>query len=140
MLILFDLYVSAETSANHSKENGLGGRSSSDRKEKESVKIMYVKNKDKDGTAIIPPRGQVMAILGPKLFTLAELKSATRNFRPDTVLGEGGFGRVFKGWVDEKTYAPAKVGCGMAVAVKKSNPDSSQGLQEWQVTINFFLC
>lgn len=121
-----------KTSANHSKENGLGGRSSSDRKEKESVKMMYVKNKDKDGTAIIPPRGQVMAILGPKLFTLTELKSATRNFRPDTVLGEGGFGRVFKGWVDEKTYAPAKVGCGMAVAVKKSNPDSSQGLQEWQ--------
>ncbi|KAJ6921050.1 hypothetical protein NC651_014582 [Populus alba x Populus x berolinensis] len=123
-----------KTSANHSKENGPGGRSSSDRKEKESdVRIgMYVENKDKDGTARTPPSGQVMAVLGPKLFTLAELKIATRNFRPDTVLGEGGFGRVFKGWVDEKTFAPAKVGCGMAVAVKKSKPDSSQGLQEWQ--------
>lgn len=72
-----------------------------------------------------------------KLFTLSELKKATRDFRPDTVLGEGGFGRVFKGWVDEKTYAPSKVGVGMAVAVKKSNPDSSQGLQEWQVIILF---
>ncbi|KAJ6998982.1 hypothetical protein D5086_011722 [Populus alba] len=122
-----------KTSANHSKENGPGGRSSSDRKEKESVRIgVYVENKDKDGTARTPPSGQVMAVLGPKLFTLSELKSATRNFRPDTVLGEGGFGRVFKGWVDEKTFAPAKVGCGMAVAVKKSKPDSSQGLQEWQ--------
>lgn len=69
-----------------------------------------------------------------KMFTLAELKSATRNFRPDTVLGEGGFGRVFKGWVDEKTLAPSKVGVGMAVAVKKSNPDSEQGIREWQVT------
>jgi hypothetical protein len=73
-----------------------------------------------------------------KMFTLAELKSATRNFRPDTVLGEGGFGRVFKGWVDENTYAPSKVGIGMAVAVKKSNPDSPQGLQEWQVNIIIF--
>lgn len=72
-----------------------------------------------------------------KMFTLAELKSATRNFRPDTVLGEGGFGRVFKGWVDENTYAPSKVGIGMAVAVKKSNPDSPQGLQEWQSEVKF---
>ncbi|XP_075106001.1 putative serine/threonine-protein kinase PIX13 isoform X2 [Nicotiana tabacum] len=67
-----------------------------------------------------------------KVFSLAELKSATRNFRPDTMLGEGGFGRVFKGWIDEKTLAPSRVGVGMAVAVKKSNPDSEQGLKEWQ--------
>ncbi|KAL0016808.1 hypothetical protein SO802_003877 [Lithocarpus litseifolius] len=72
-----------------------------------------------------------------KMFTLAELKSATRNFRPDTVLGEGGFGRVFKGWVDETTYAPSKVGIGIAVAVKKSNPDSLQGLPEWQSEVKF---
>lgn len=73
-----------------------------------------------------------------KVFTYAELKSATKNFRPDTVLGEGGFGRVFKGWVDEKTYAPSKVGVGIPVAVKKSNPDSEQGLNEWQVYINIY--
>lgn len=72
-----------------------------------------------------------------KMFTLAELKAATRNFRPDTVLGEGGFGRVFKGWVDEKSLAPSKVGVGMAVAVKKSSPDSEQGIKEWQVPTNF---
>nr|GMD42017.1 probable serine/threonine-protein kinase NAK isoform X2 [Ipomoea batatas] len=71
------------------------------------------------------------------MFTLAELKSATRNFRPDTVLGEGGFGRVFKGWVDEKSLAPSKVGVGMAVAVKKSNPDSEQGIREWQAEVKF---
>lgn len=32
---------------------------------------------------MIPPCGQIIAILGPKLFTLGELKSATRNFRPN---------------------------------------------------------
>ncbi|KAG4391839.1 hypothetical protein GLYMA_04G017200v4 [Glycine max] len=70
----------------------------------------------------------------PKLikYTLDELRSATRNFRPDTVLGEGGFGRVFKGWIDKNTFKPSRVGVGIPVAVKKSNPDSLQGLEEWQ--------
>ncbi|RVX16073.1 putative serine/threonine-protein kinase PIX13 [Vitis vinifera] len=72
-----------------------------------------------------------------KMFTFAELKSATRNFRPHTMLGEGGFGRVFKGWVDEKTYAPTKVSVGIPVAVKKSNPESEQGLKEWQSEVKF---
>ncbi|XP_048430832.1 probable serine/threonine-protein kinase PIX13 isoform X2 [Pyrus x bretschneideri] len=75
----------------------------------------------------------------PKLkeFTLADLKKCTRDFRPDTILGEGGFGRVFKGWVDPVTYAPSKVGVGLAVAVKKSSEDSYQGHQEWQAEVNF---
>lgn len=68
-----------------------------------------------------------------KIFTLAELKSATRNFRPDSVLGEGGFGRVFKGWIDQKTYAPSKRGVGIPIAVKRSYYDHAHRLQEWQV-------
>ncbi|XP_020234637.1 probable serine/threonine-protein kinase PIX13 isoform X2 [Cajanus cajan] len=70
-------------------------------------------------------------------YTLDELKSATRNFRPDTVLGEGGFGRVFRGWIDKNTFKPSRVGVGIPVAVKKSNPDSLQGLQEWQSEVQF---
>ncbi|XP_076888013.1 putative serine/threonine-protein kinase PIX13 isoform X2 [Bidens hawaiensis] len=72
-----------------------------------------------------------------KCFTYSDLRSATKNFRPDTMLGEGGFGRVFKGWVDGETYAPSKPGMGIAVAVKKSNTDSAQGLKEWQAEVNF---
>lgn len=82
----------------------------------------------------VPPSGRIVTP-NLKMFTFYELKSATRNFRPDTMLGEGGFGRVFKGWVDGETYAPSKVGIGIAVAVKKSNPDSAQGLKEWQVCL-----
>ncbi|MFS8006271.1 putative transferase, protein kinase RLK-Pelle-RLCK-VIIa-2 family [Helianthus anomalus] len=86
------------------------------------------------GEAVATPK---MATRCLKCYTYGELKSATRNFRPDTVLGEGGFGRVFKGWVDGETYAPSKVGIGIAVAVKKSSPDSPQGLKEWQAEVKF---
>ncbi|XP_044510591.1 probable serine/threonine-protein kinase PIX13 [Mangifera indica] len=84
----------------------------------------------------MPSSGQIVTP-NMKMFTLEELRAATKNFKPATVLGEGGFGRVFKGWVDEKTYAPSKAGVGMAVAVKKSNPDSLQGLEEWQAEVKF---
>lgn len=79
--------------------------------------------------------GQILATPNLKIFTFAELKSATRYFKLDSVLGEGGFGKVYKGWVDEKTLAPAKVGSGMIVAIKKLNSESMQGFEEWQVQI-----
>ncbi|KAL8487081.1 hypothetical protein ACS0TY_023676 [Phlomoides rotata] len=86
--------------------------------------------------AAVPPSGEIKTP-NLKMFRLGELRSATRNFRPDTVLGEGGFGRVFRGYLDEKTLAPSKVGVGIPVAVKKSNPDSEQGLKEWQAEVKF---
>ncbi|KAK3006177.1 hypothetical protein RJ639_015713, partial [Escallonia herrerae] len=93
-----------------------------------------------DDCVVVPPeeapRGEIV-VPNLKMFTFAELRSATRNFRPATVLGEGGFGTVFRGWIDEKTYAPSKVGHGIPVAVKKSNSDSSQGFKEWQAEVKF---
>ncbi|XP_021811555.1 probable serine/threonine-protein kinase PIX13 isoform X2 [Prunus avium] len=81
--------------------------------------------------------GQILDSPNLRVFTFAEMKAATRNFKSDAVLGEGGFGKVFKGWVDEKTLAPSKVGTGMMVAIKKLNPESVQGFQEWQSEVNF---
>ena len=72
-----------------------------------------------------------------RIFTLNELESATRNFSLHSFLGEGGFGHVFKGWIDENTFKPSRVGVGIPVAVKKSKPDSVQGLEEWQVCFFF---
>ncbi|KAF8026317.1 hypothetical protein BT93_F2951 [Corymbia citriodora subsp. variegata] len=86
------------------------------------------------GTEEAPAMVKAGKVITPclKMYTLAEPKSVTSNFSPDTMLGEGGFGRVFKGWVDERTLAPSKVGSGIAVAVKISKPESVQGLREWQ--------
>lgn len=66
-------------------------------------------------------------------FNFSELKSATRNFRPESLLGEGGFGCVFKGWINENGTAPVKPGTGLTVAVKTLNHDGLQGHKEWLV-------
>ncbi|CAN1253725.1 Probable serine/threonine-protein kinase CST [Linum perenne] len=81
--------------------------------------------------------GQILEWANLKVFTLTDLKSATKNFKSDTLLGEGGFGKVYKGWVDEQTLSPSKPGIGMVVAIKKLNDESLQGFQEWQAEINF---
>lgn len=70
-------------------------------------------------------------------FTFHELKAATGNFRPDSILGEGGFGYVFKGWIEENGTAPAKPGSGITVAVKSLKPDALQGHREWVAEVDF---
>ena len=68
-------------------------------------------NKEEDGlsskvsTPSDPPtprtEGEILKSSNMKSFNFSELKTATRNFRPDSVVGEGRFGCVFKGWIDE---------------------------------------
>lgn len=72
-----------------------------------------------------------------KSFSYTELRVATRNFRPDSVLGEGGFGSVYKGWVDEQTFAATKPGTGIVIAVKRLNQEGFQGHKEWLTEINY---
>ncbi|KAM7268888.1 hypothetical protein ACFE04_011054 [Oxalis oulophora] len=60
-------------------------------------------------------------------FSFHELKLVTRNFSPESLLGEGGFGCVFKGWINENGNAPVKPGTGISVAVKTLNHDGLQG-------------
>ncbi|PRQ43191.1 putative protein kinase RLK-Pelle-L-LEC family [Rosa chinensis] len=54
--------------------------------------------------------------LGPHRYSYQELKKATKGFRGKELLGEGGFGQVFKG---------------TQVAVKRISNDSKQGLREF---------
>ncbi|TXG59921.1 hypothetical protein EZV62_014494 [Acer yangbiense] len=85
------------------------------------------------------PMAQMWRTPSLKEFSFNDLKIATNYFRHASLLGEGRYGRVFKGWVDEKTLAPSSMlGIGMAVAVKALNNGTTlQGFQEWQSEVNF---
>ncbi|KZV37887.1 putative serine/threonine-protein kinase Cx32, chloroplastic-like [Dorcoceras hygrometricum] len=86
---------------------------------------------DIDISSPAPAAGQMLPRPNLRVFSFSELKTATRNFRSDTLLGEGGFGKVYKGWL----LGPS--GERTIVAVKKLNSESTQGYQEWQSEINF---
>ncbi|XP_009129817.2 receptor-like protein kinase ANXUR2 [Brassica rapa] len=58
-------------------------------------------------------------------FSLSEIKHGTQNFDESNVIGVGGFGKVYKGVIDG----------GTKVAIKKSNPNSEQGLNEFETEI-----
>ncbi|XP_062166043.1 receptor-like cytoplasmic kinase 176 isoform X1 [Alnus glutinosa] len=81
--------------------------------------------------------GEILEISNLKNYGFSELKMATRNFRPDSVLGEGGFGSVFKGWIDEHSLTATRPGTGIVIAVKRLNQEGHQGHKEWLAEINY---
>ncbi|KAG6507764.1 hypothetical protein ZIOFF_033116 [Zingiber officinale] len=81
--------------------------------------------------------GEILLSANVKSFTFNELRTATRNFKLDNVVGEGGFGSVFKGWIDEQTLTPSRPSSGVVIAVKKLNQESFQGHREWLAEVNF---
>ncbi|KDP35639.1 hypothetical protein JCGZ_09077 [Jatropha curcas] len=95
----------------------------------------------KVSSASIPqtPRSEGEILQSPNLknFSFSELRTSTRNFRPDSVLGEGGFGSVFKGWIDEHSLSATKPDSGMVIAVKRLNQEGFQGHKEWLAEINY---
>ncbi|KAJ4792280.1 Protein kinase superfamily protein [Rhynchospora pubera] len=68
------------------------------------------------------------------IFTYNELYTATKGFRPDLVIGEGGFGFVYKGVIDESVRPGFPE---THVAVKELNTDSLQGDKEWMTEVSF---
>ncbi|XP_033129088.1 probable serine/threonine-protein kinase PBL2 isoform X2 [Brassica rapa] len=80
--------------------------------------------------------GEILSSPNLKAFSFNELKNATKNFRPDTLLGEGDFGCVFKGWIDETTLTASRPGSGIAVAIKNLKPDGFQGRKDWLTEVN----
>ncbi|XP_062200773.1 probable serine/threonine-protein kinase PBL3 [Phragmites australis] len=93
----------------------------------------------KERSELPTPRteGEILSSPNLKAFLFSDLKNATRNFRSDSLIGEGGFGFVFKGWIDEQTLAPSKPGSGMVVAIKKLKPEGFQGHKEWLTEVDY---
>lgn len=60
-----------------------------------------------------------------RFFTIQEIMDATNKFDEGMLLGVGGFGRVYKGTLED----------GIRVAVKRGNPRSEQGLAEFRTEI-----
>ncbi|KAJ0053050.1 hypothetical protein Pint_02562 [Pistacia integerrima] len=73
---------------------------------------------------------------GPDLydFQLSELRSITHNFSTNFLLGEGGFGTVHKGYVDDNLRQGLKA---QAVAVKLLDIEGLQGHREWLAEVIF---
>ncbi|CAA7405180.1 unnamed protein product [Spirodela intermedia] len=60
------------------------------------------------------------------IFAFRELATATKNFSPECFLGEGGFGRVYRGWLQNS---------GQVVAVKQLDRNGLQGNREFLVEV-----
>lgn len=73
---------------------------------------------------------QSLAGSGVEAFTVEELRRATRDFSVSNFVGEGGFGPVYKGYVDERLKPGVRA---QAVAVKLLDLEGSQGHKEWLV-------
>ncbi|CAL5027817.1 unnamed protein product [Urochloa decumbens] len=64
--------------------------------------------------------------ISAQTFTFRQLAAATKNFRDECFIGEGGFGRVYRGRLD---------GTGQVVAIKQLNRDGNQGNKEFLVEV-----
>ncbi|XP_060964465.1 serine/threonine-protein kinase PCRK1-like [Cannabis sativa] len=67
-----------------------------------------------------------------KEFTFAELKTATKNFSRSLMIGEGGFGGVYKGITRSTVDSSKKI----EVAVKQLSKRGLQGHKEWVTEVN----
>ncbi|CAN4078115.1 unnamed protein product [Withania somnifera] len=68
-----------------------------------------------------------------RVFTLSELKEATKNFNRLLKIGEGGFGSVYKGFIQP----PNGNGDPIIVAIKKLNTLGLQGHRQWIAEVQF---
>ncbi|XP_072987538.1 probable serine/threonine-protein kinase PBL23 [Typha latifolia] len=64
--------------------------------------------------------------IAARVFTFHQLAAATKNFSSDNLLGEGGFGRVYKGYLEDANEI---------VAVKQLDRNGCQGNREFLIEV-----
>ncbi|XP_027347861.1 serine/threonine-protein kinase PCRK1 isoform X2 [Abrus precatorius] len=67
-----------------------------------------------------------------RIFSFSELKTATRGFSRTLLIGEGGFGCVYRGVLNLSHHSPPQ----MDVAIKQLNRNGHQGHKEWINEVN----
>ncbi|KAJ0970330.1 hypothetical protein J5N97_023207 [Dioscorea zingiberensis] len=67
-----------------------------------------------------------------RVFTFSELKNATKNFSRSVVLGEGGFGSVYRGSIKSLEDPQIRI----EIAVKQLSRKGAQGHKEWLTEVN----
>ncbi|CAI5957528.1 unnamed protein product [Closterium sp. NIES-65] len=96
----------------------------------EDDKHKAFKNLDAEATA-------KTGLFGARIFSLAELRRATDDFAPGNLIGQGGFGKVYRATLggsardDSDTEGSAPAVPGFEVAVKRLGSGSQQGASEF---------
>ncbi|OEL16434.1 putative receptor-like protein kinase [Dichanthelium oligosanthes] len=87
-------------------------------------------------SGMVSPEDLSLSLVGSNLhvFTIAELRAVTRDFSMTNFIGEGGFGPVYKGYVDDKAKPGLRA---QAVAVKLLDLEGTQGHTEWLTEVIF---
>ncbi|KAG0484703.1 hypothetical protein HPP92_008782 [Vanilla planifolia] len=62
-------------------------------------------------------------------YAIDEIEAATKNFAAENKIGEGGYGPVYKGYLDHT-----------AVAIKVLRPDAAQGRKQFQQEVEILSC
>ncbi|GFZ21049.1 hypothetical protein Acr_29g0002110 [Actinidia rufa] len=87
---------------------------------REKVSLSYIEVElSKTGTSSLPSDACLY-------FSLPEIRAATNNFNSAFIIGRGGFGNVYKGYIN---------GGSTQVAIKRLTPGSNQGVHEFMTEI-----
>ncbi|CAN6290482.1 unnamed protein product [Urochloa humidicola] len=87
-------------------------------------------------SGMVSPEDLSLSLVGSNLhvFSIAELRAVTRDFSMTNFIGEGGFGPVYKGYVDDKAKPGLRA---QPVAVKLLDLEGGQGHTEWLTEVIF---
>ncbi|CAI9786495.1 unnamed protein product [Fraxinus pennsylvanica] len=116
-----NIYENGGLSAADPNRGGKGGRGGSDHQGVPPSESTSERNSV--GARGIDNNGQKINVT--RTFTFEELAMATQKFRESNLIGKGGFGSVYKGFLDSD----------MVVAVKQLNLEGLQGNQEFIVEV-----
>ncbi|KAI4318872.1 hypothetical protein MLD38_032530 [Melastoma candidum] len=119
-----------------SGSNLSGSSQFTDLDSRKTVSETSSRNVSDAGTESVGRRSPLPALLqrpsNLRVFTVSELKSATRNFSRSIMIGEGGFGFVYKGFIKSLDDPSHKT----EVAIKQLSKKGMQGHKEWVTEVN----